>query len=416
MKTEVIAGLSIFSTSAYILFVNPLILSKTGMDFSAVLFATIIAAAVGTLVMGLLAHYPFVLAPRMGMNAYFAYSIVLSFGHSWQVALGACVIASVTLFIMNILGIRQLIMNAFPPCLRLSVAGGIGLFLAFIGLKDLGIVDAHPITLVTVGEFVTKEVLLAFICLILISTLMVFRVLGAVLYSILAVWAIGLITGIVKWNGLMAMPPSPSLTLFQLDIAGVLHPEMISIVVSFIFIMIVDATGCLVALSEQGGFLDSHGKLPRARKALFADSTGSGVGALIGTSPLTIYLESAAGIAAGAKTGLCSVVAALLFLSTLFFTPLIESIPVFATAPVLIIIGAMMLRQVVRLDWNDPSEYIPAFITLISIPLTFSIATGIAFGFIFYPLIKIFSNKWREVHPFTAVMGILFLVKFIVGW
>lgn len=406
------AGLTTFSTMAYIIFVNPMILSSTGMDFGAVMVATILSAAIATFIMGVYANYPFALAPGMGLNAYFTYGVVLGMGHSWQIALATTFIAGFGFLVLNLLRLRELVMSAIPRSLRLAVTSGIGIFIAFIGLQNGNIIQSHPATLLTVGDITSSQAYLTGLGLIVTTALMSLGFRSAIFMGILLNWLIGLATGLVEWQGLVAMPPSVMPTLLQMDLAGALKPELVWVVVSFLFIAVFDTTGTLIGLAEQGGFVDSKGKLPRAQQALVTDAIGTMVGASLGTSPVVTYLESASGIAAGGRTGLTAVVVAGLFLMAMFFSPLAASIPLFATSPTLIIIGALMLKPIVRLDWDDPTEFIPAFVALTTIPFTFSIGTGIGLGFVTYALVKLLSGRAREVHWLTWVLASLFLFKF----
>jgi len=412
VTTEFLAGLTTFATVAYIIVVNPLILSQAGMDFNAVMVATILAASVSTFMMGFYANYPFVQAPGMGLNAYFTYGVVISMGHRWEEALGASFIAGFLFLVLNLLGLRRLIMDAIPAGLRRAITGGIGLFLAFISVKNIGLIVENPNTLVELGDITSPEVLLAGFGLVTITVLMARNVKGAIILGILLSWTIGLALRLVEWKGIVAMPPSIAPTFLKLDIIAAFNPQMSDVLISFLFIAIFDTAGTLIGLAEQGGFLDAHGKLPRARKALVTDAIGTMVGALAGTSPMTTFLESSSGIEAGGRTGLTAVVAAALFLLSLFFGPLAASIPFFATAPVLIIIGALMLKTLRNLRWNDPSEVIPAFVVMLMIPLTFSIATGIAVGFIIYPFTKLLCGRYKEIHWLGWILAILFIAKF----
>jgi len=412
-KQEVVAGFTTFSTMAYILFVNPHILSQTGMDSGSILFATIITSSIATLVMGLLANYPFALAPGMGLNAYFTYGIVLSAGYSWQQGLGACFWAGIIFLVLNLLGIRKKIMNAIPSCIRIATVGGLGFFLAFIGLRNSGIVVPDPVTTVALGNLHTFDVLMTLLGIILIAVLMIKKVNSAILITAIFTWLIGLFTGHAHWQGIFSMPPDPSPTLFQFDLISTLKPEFWPIIMSFVFIAIFDTAGSLIGLAEQAKLLNPEGRLPRANRALAADAIGTVIGGCTGTSPVTTYMESASGIATGGRTGLTSVVVGILFLASLFFAPLVQSIPLYATTPALLIVGALMIREIRRIDWDDLSEGLPAFLVIVTIPLTFSIATGIAFGFLLYPIIKLLAGRGSEVPPLIWVIAFLFSLKFI---
>lgn len=415
IKTEVIAGITTFSTMAYAIFLNPQILSETGMDFDACMVATILASSIACICMGVIANYPFALAPSMGLNAYFTYGIVLGEGIPWQTALGACFIAGVLFLLLTFVNVRSYIINSIPPSLRQGTIGGIGIFLALIGMKNGGLIVSDSHTLVTLGNVIKPEVFLNLFGVITIASLLAWRIRGAILLGMTINWLIGITTGLIQWQGIFSLPPSLAPTFLKLDVWEAIHPKMIPVVLSFIFVAIFDTAGTLLGLAGQAGYLDEKGQLPNSKKTLYSDAIGTMSGAGLGTSPLTIYLESASGIAAGGRTGLTAVVVGLLFLFSLFLSPLAISIPHFATSPALIVIGAMMMMQIKELNWKDPTEYIPAFIILISIPLSFSIATGIALGFVVYPLIKLFSGKVFELPWVIWVISALFTLNFIYG-
>lgn len=412
-KTEILAGLTTFSTMIYIIFVNPRILSEAGMDYGAVMVATIIASCFASLYMGLRANYPFALAPGMGLNAYFTYGIVIGGGHSWEAALGACFWAGLIFLILNMTGIRELIMDAIPTDLRLGTAGGIGLFLAFIGFKSINLVIPNDKTLLSLGNMADPGVILTGFGVIMITSLMALEIKGSIFICTVLNWAIGLMLGLVEWNGFFSLPPSPLPTIMQLDIIGALTPHLIPVVLSFVFVAIFDTAGTLLGLAHHGNFLTPEGKIPRTRKALNADALGTIVGSTLGTAPFTTYLESATGISAGGRTGLTATTVGLLFLLALFISPFAASIPPFATAPALIVIGALMLKQASQLDWEDMTEFVPGFITLIAIPMTFSIPTGVALGFVIYPFTKLFTGKIRETSWIAWVIALLFATKFL---
>ncbi len=413
VKTELIAGVTTFMTMAYIIFVNPSILSKTGMDFGAVMVATIVGSSVATLVMGLWANYPFALAPGMGLNAYFTYSVCLGMGYSWQVALGAVFISGVLFLVLTFFKIRQLIVDAIPNVIKISTAAGIGLFIAFIGMENAGIVVKHPATLVTLGDLTHPNGYLTLLGVVVIAVLMHYRVKGAILFGILFNWVVGLLLGHIEYSGLFSLPPSPLPTFLQLDIKGALDAGFLAIIFAFFFVDFFDTTGTLVGVAEQGGFIKENGEFPRVERALTSDALGTMVGALMGTSTITTYIESASGVAEGGRTGLTAVTVAFLFLLALFIHPLAQSIPVFATAPALIIVGSLMLQQIAKIDWSDPSEVIPGFLVITIMPLTYSIANGIAAGFVFYPIIAGLTGQFRRVHWLAWVLCILFIVRFI---
>ncbi|MDP1836653.1 MAG: NCS2 family permease [Chlamydiales bacterium] len=412
IRTELLAGLTTFSTMAYIIVVNPIIMKVAGMDFGAVMVATILAASLATLIMGLYANYPFALAPGMGLNAFFAYTLVIDQQLPWQIALGACFWAGFFFLLLNVLGVRQLILEAIPETLRVTLTAGIGLFLAFIALNNLHVVVSHPETLVTVGDLRSPEILLAALGLITSCILIALGYRGAILISILLVWVVGLITGNAEWQGIFALPPDISPTFMQLELFDALKPEYLGTVLTFAFIAIFDAAGTIAGLAEQGNFLDKDKKLPRVRRVFVADAIGTMVGSAVGTSPMTTYLESGAGVTAGGRTGLVAVVVAVLFLLSLFLAPLIASIPFYATASALIIIGAQMLVPLNRVNFDDVTEYIPGFMVLIIIPLTFSISTGIALGLILFPIMKVLTGRVKEVHWLVWILAALFILKF----
>lgn len=412
IKTELLAGLTTFSTMAYIIFLNPQILSLTGMDFGAVMVATILASVVATLCMAFIANYPFALAPGMGLNAYFTYGIVLEAGHTWQEALGASFLAGLIFLILTLTQVRRKLMHIIPENLRIAIAAGVGLFIAFIGLQNVEVIAPDEVTLVTLGDISSPEAALTGLGIVITTALMTRRIPGAILWSIFITWGIGIACGLVEFQGIVSLPPDPSPVFLQLDILGVLRPAFIPIILSLLFVAIFDAAGTLMTLGSVGGFLDKDKRLPRANRALTNDAIGTTAAGLFGTSPMTTYLESASGMSVGGRTGLTGVTVAILFLLTLFFSPLASSIPAFATAPALIVVGAMMITELEKFDWSDTSELIPAFIIIIAIPFTFSIAIGIALGFITYPLIKLLSGRVKEVHPLIWVVAVLFSLKF----
>ena len=422
IRTEVIAGVTTFMTMAYIIFVNPAMISQTGMDIGAATMATCIAAAIATIMMGLYANYPIALAPGMGENAFFTYTVCLTMGISWQVALGCVFIEGIIFIILTLTKIRQQIMDAIPGSIRYATACGIGVLIAFVGLIDAGLVVGHPATLVTLGDLMSTPTLLAIFGLIVTGVLLIKNIKGAILWGILITAAVGVPLGIVKYQGIISLPPSMMPTFLQMDILGALKLGLISIIFIFLFMDIFDTVGTLAGVGELGGLM-KDGKLPRAGRAMFTDAVGTCAGAACGTPTVTSYIESVAGIASGGRSGLASVATGLLFLIALFFFPLIEMIgggyqtekgfllhPV--TAPALIIVGSMMLHSVTKIDWENYSESIPAFLVIIIIPLTFSIATGIAFGFISYAALKLFTGRGKEVSWFVYLLAVLFIARF----
>jgi len=412
VRTEVMAGLTTFLTLAYIVFVNPSILAESGMDRGAVFVATCLAAAIGTAIMGLYANYPIALAPGMGLNAYFTYGVVLGMGHTWQVALGAVFLSGILFLILSVLPVREWIINSIPRSLKIAISAGIGLFLAIIALKNAGIVIDHPATLVTMGDLAKPEPVLAVIGFFSIAVLTARGVPGSIIISILGVTVIGAALGITENQGVVSMPPSVAPTFAQMDIAGALEIGLITIVFAFLFVDLFDTAGTLVGLAHRAGMLDERGRLPRLKKALVADSTATIAGAALGTSTTTSYIESAAGINAGGRTGLTAMTVAVLFLACLFLSPLAGTIPAYATAPALLFVACLMVRGLAEIDWDDITDVAPAVIAAIAMPLTFSIASGIGFGFITYVAVKVLSGRHQEVGPAIYVLAAAFVLKF----
>ena len=412
VRTELIAGLTTFLTMAYIAFVNPSILAAAGMDQGAVFVATCLAAAIGSAIMGLWANYPIALAPGMGLNAFFAYTVVLTLGHSWQTALGAVFIAGVLFLLLSLFKVREWIINAIPRSLKLSIAAGIGMFLGIIGLKNAGIVVDHPATLVTLGDLTQGTVLIAVFGFMVMAALDARRLPGAITIAILLATLAAIFTGLSQATSVFAAPPSLMPTLFAMDLVGALDVGLITVIFAFLFVDLFDTAGTLIGVAHQGGMLDKEGKLPRLGKALMADSVSTVAGAALGTSTTTSYIESVAGVKAGGRTGLTAVTVAVLFLLCLFFSPLAGTIPPYATAPALVFVACMMMRGIAEVDWEDATEYVPAVITAISMPLTFSISTGIGFGFVAYAGIKILSGRWKDAGPAVIALAALFVLKF----
>lgn len=412
-RIEALAGLTTFLTMAYILFVNPDILAAAGMPRDAVFVATCLAAAIGSLIMGLGANYPIALAPGMGLNAYFAFVVVGTLGYSWQAALGAVFISGLLFVAISLFRVREWIVNAIPRSLKFGISAGIGLFLAIIGLKNAGLVVAQPATLVGIGDLHQPGPLLALAGLLLIVALEARRVRGAILIGILAVTGVALASGLVAYGGVFAAPPSLSPTFLQLDLAAALEVGLIAVVLTFFLVEIFDATGTLVGVAHRAGLLDAQGRLPRLRRALLADSSAIVAGAALGTSSTTAYIESAAGTAVGGRTGLTAVVVALLFLAALFFAPLAATVPAYATAPALIYVAVLMTRALAELDWNDATEAAPGVLCALAMPFTFSIAHGIALGFVSYAVIKALAGRWREVGIAVWFIALVFVLKFV---
>ena len=414
VRTEVVAGITTFLTMAYIIFVNPDILKAAGMPFGAVFSATCVAAAIGCFLMAFLANYPIALAPGMGLNAYFAFGVVGGMGHSWQVALGCVFISGVIFFIISVLPIREWIVNAIPMSLKMAIAAGIGLFLALIALKNAGIVVAHPATLVTHGNLTSFPVIMATLGFFLIVALERRRVIGGVIIGILVVTIIAIAAGQQKFGGIFDTPPSLAPVFLQMDLAGAFRVGLVTVVFAFLFVDLFDNTGTLIALAHRGGFMRPDGTVPRLHRALMADSGAAMIGAAVGTSTTTSYIESASGINEGGRTGLTAAVIGLLFLLALFVSPLAGSIPAYATAPALFYVACLMVRSLTEVEWDDVTEAAPAVVTAITMPFTFSIAEGIAFGFISYVAIKVATGRYRDVHPAVGTLAVLFVIKYAV--
>lgn len=419
VKTEVIAGTTTFMTMSYILVVNPQILSAAGMDFDAVLFATAVCSALATLVMGLWARYPIALAPGMGLNAYFALVVAPQLATTlgskeagWQAALGAVFFSGVLFLLLSLFRLREAIVNGVPPSLKMAISGGIGLFIALIGFQNGGLIKAHPVTLLTAGDLLSAKALLTLLGLLIIAVLMARGFRGAALLGIVVITALAVALGEAKAPGSFAALPSPSKTFFALNIPAAFSAGLLNVIFAFFFVDLFDTIGTLIGVAEQGGFLDERGHLPRANRALLADAVGTLLGALLGTSTVTSYIESASGIAAGGRSGLASVVTAGFFLLAIFLAPIFRIVPPMATAPVLIVVGALMVANVRKVPWDDISEAIPAFLTLVGIAFSYSIAEGMALGFISYAAVKGLAGRWREVSPISWVLALLFVLRY----
>ena len=412
-RTEILAGFTTFMTMAYIVFVNPAILHETGMPLAAVTAATCLSAAIGSFLMGGLARYPIALAPGMGLNSYFTYSVVKGMGVPWQAALGAVFLSGVAFFLLTLLGVRQLIITTIPHELYAAVAAGVGLFIALIGFRNSGIIVSNPATTVTLGNLHDKSTALAIFGLLLIAALMVWRIRAAMLIGILTTTAVGLITGVAKWSPQYYRLGDLAATAFKLDVAATLRIGFLEIVFVFLFIDLFDNIGTLVAVGKKANLFDKAHQIPRVNSILIADASATIVGSLTGTSTVVSYIESAAGVAAGARTGVTAIVTGLLFVIALFVAPVVGAIPAAATAPALIIVGSLMVSVVGEIEWNDPEVALPAFLTIMTIPLTFSIANGLAFGFTAYAVLKIVRGKWRHVNWFVYVLSALFIARFV---
>ncbi|TLS36676.1 NCS2 family permease [Pseudalkalibacillus caeni] len=416
LKTELLAGVTTFLTMVYIVIVNPIILSSTGVPFETVFMATIIAAVVGTLWMGLFANYPIAIAPGMGLNAYFAFSVVGGQADvSYQVAFGAVFIAGILFVILSLTPFREKLIEAIPVNLKLGITAGIGLFIAFIGLRMTGIIVAHEENLVGLGDLHSPPVLLALVGLAITLVLMVLNVHGALFFGMIATGIIAIFTGQLKITGVVEAPGAPEWFIFGNPIMAftdMIQYGLYAVVFSFLLVTLFDTTGTMVGVAEQAGLMKGK-KMPRARQALLADSVATTVGAIFGTSPTSAYIESSSGVATGGRTGLTSVVVAILFLVSMFFGPLVGAVSGLSaiTAPTLIIVGSLMIGAVGKIDWSEFDEAFPAFLIILSMPLTSSIATGIALGFITYPLLKVVKGKWREVHPLLYLFAVLFFYQ-----
>jgi AGZA family xanthine/uracil permease-like MFS transporter len=399
-------------TMAYIIFVNPQILSIAGMDIGAVFVATCLAAAFGSAFMGLFANYPIALAPGMGLNAYFTYTVVKGMGIPWQVALGAVFLSGIAFLLLTAFGIRQLILSALPQELYAAIAAGIGLFIALIGFQNAGITIANPKTLVALGNFRDPNTLLAVFGLLLTGVLMAWRVRATMLIGILATTAVGAATGVVHWQPHPLQWSEVTATAFRLDVAGILRVGFLEVVFVFLFVDLFDNIGTLIGVTKKAGLIGADGRIPRVERILFTDASATVVSSLTGTSTVVSYIESAAGVAAGGRSGVTAVVVGMLFLGALFVAPVVGVLPAAATAPALIIVGSLMVSTVAEIPWSDPVYALPAFLTLASIPLTFSIANGIAIGFIAYTFLKVFRGQYRSVSWLVYVLTALFIARF----
>jgi AGZA family xanthine/uracil permease-like MFS transporter len=411
LEREAVAGLTTFLTMAYVMFVNPQILATTGMDTGAVFVATCLAAAFGSLVMGLYANLPIALAPGMGLNAYFAFLVAPQFHGNWRLALGCVLLSGICAVAISASPLRNWFINAIPQSLKLAMAAGIGFFLALIGFENAGLVKASPTTLLEAGNFADPKLWIATTSFVVIAALAIHRVRAAILIGILGATLAAAGAGLTEIRGIASFPPPLTPTFLEMDLAGAVALGPIVIVFTFLLVDLLDTSGTLTAVAHQAGILDAAGRLPNARRALIADSSATVIGALLGTSSTTSYIESAAGVQAGGRTGLTAVVVAGLFLLSLFFAPLAGAVPTFATAPALIFVAALMARGLVEIDWNDLSEATPALVTALAIPFTFSIASGIGLGFIAYTAIKILSGRGRDVSLAVAAIAVLFAVK-----
>jgi AGZA family xanthine/uracil permease-like MFS transporter len=411
VKTEVLAGFTTFLTMAYIILVNPLILSSTGMDLNAVFVATCLAAALGTAIMGLVANYPIALAPGMGLNAYFTFTVVKGMGVHWQVALAAVFISGLVFLAVSLFRIREAIVNAIPQSLKFAISAGVGMFLALIALKNSGVVTSSPATYLTLGDIHNPTTLLAILGFFLIVAFEYRRVPGSIILGILIVTALSILFGLSKFEGIVAPVPSMEPTFMKMDLHGALNIGLLGVVFVFFFVDLFDTTGTLIGVSHRAGLLDKDGKLPRLKRALLADSIAITVGAVLGTSSTTAYIESAAGTAVGGRTGLTATVVSLLFLASLLLSPLAKTVPAYATAPALCYVAVLMARGLAEIEWNDLTEAAPAVMTALAMPFTYSIADGIAFGFISYTVVKVLAGRFRDLKPAVVIIAALWIFK-----
>ncbi len=423
IRTEVFAGITTFMTMAYILGVNPAILGDAGMDKGAVFTATALSAIVGTLVMALVARLPFALAPGMGLNAFFAYTVVLAMGYSWQFALTAVLLEGIIFLLLTACNVREMIINAIPKNVRLSISVGIGLFIAFIGFKNAGIVAQHPVTLVSLGDLSSPAALLCLLGILVTGVLLVLKVRGALLLGILATTIVGIPLGLTilpDSHNYLSLPPSIEPIFFQFEFDKIFTVDMVVVLFTFLFVDMFDTVGTLIGVSTRAKMTDEHGNIPRAKEALFADAVGTTAGAMLGTSTVTTFVESAAGVSEGGRTGLTALVVAGLFALSLIFAPVFLMIPAAALSPSLILVGLFMMSPVKELDLDDYTEAIPAFLTVILMPLTYSIADGIIFGLLSYVLLKLFTGKAKVLSPLMYILAVLFAAKLwgstIAGW
>ncbi|PWC19466.1 NCS2 family permease [Brenneria corticis] len=412
-RTETIAGFTTFLTMVYIVFVNPQILGVAGMDTSAVFVTTCLIAAFGSILMGLLANLPVALAPAMGLNAFFAFVVVGAMGLSWQVAMGAIFWGAIGFLLLTIFQIRYWMIANIPLSLRLGIASGIGLFIAMMGLKNAGIIVSNPETLVAVGDLTSHGVLLGALGFFIIAALASRHIHAAVLISIVVTTSIGLLLGDVKFSGVFSMPPSITTVVGQVDLAGALNLGLSGVIFSFMLVNLFDSSGTLIGVTDKAGLVDSRGKFPRMKQALYVDSVSSVAGAFLGTSSVTAYIESSSGVSVGGRTGLTAVIVGLLFLLVIFLSPLAGMVPAYAAAGALIYVGVLMTSSLARVKWDDLTEAVPAFITAVMMPFSFSITEGIALGFISYCVMKLATGRWREISPCVIVVALLFLLKIV---
>ena len=414
IKQEFIAGFTTFITMAYIIFVNPQMMAASGMDLGASFVGTCIAAAIACFAMGFYSNWPVGLAPGMGLNAFFTYTVVGEMGYSWEVALGAVFLAGILFVIISVTPLRQWMLNSIPMNLRIAMGAGVGLFVGFIGLKTGGIIIQNEATFLSLGNFKDTETLLAALGFLLILVLAVRKVIGAIIIGVLAITILGLLLGLIQFNGIVSSPPDLKPILLKLDILGAIDVAMISVIISFLFVNLFDTAGTLLGVASRANLIDDSGKIINLDKALKADSTASVAGSFLGCSPVTSYVESSAGVEAGGRTGLTAIIIGMFFLIAIFFSPLASMVPSYATAGALVYVAILMLGGMERLDWSDNTELLPALIMIIMIPLTFSIANGIAIGFIAYVVLKIAARKTLDISMGAWFLFLIFVLKFIL--
>ena len=413
IQTELLAGFTTFITMAYIIFVNPQMMSSTGMDIGASFVGTFVDAAIACIAMGFYSNWPIGLAPGMGLNAFFTYTVVGEMGYTWEIALGAVFLAGILFWIMSVTPIRQWMLESIPMNLRIAMGSGVGLFIGFIGLKNGGIIVSNDATLISIGDLLKVETLLAMLGFLLIAILAVRRIPGAILIGVMMVTVISIFVGIIQFQGLISYPPAFMPVFMKLDILGALDLAMISVIMSFLFVNLFDTAGTLLGVANQAKLVDEDGNIHNLDKALKADSSSSAFGAFLGCAPVTSYVESSAGVEAGGRTGLTAVTVGFLFLIAVFFSPLASIIPAHATAGALIYVAILMMSGMEKLNWSDSSELLPALIIIVMIPLTFSIANGIALGFISYVVLKIASGQFKKISPGAWFLTMIFLSKFL---
>lgn len=415
IATECRAGLATYLTMAYIIVVNPTILAAAGMDFGAVFVATCVAAAIGSALMGLLANYPVALAPGMGLNAYFAFTVVPAVGGSWQVALGCVFLSGILFVLLSLSPFREWLVNAIPAGLKHAIAAGIGFFLGLIGLENAGLITAHPSTLVTLGTITDLKVVLAVAGFLIIAALWARAIPGAIIIGILGVTIAAVLLGLQEWQGIVATPPSLAPTFLAMDLAGALEPALLIVIFTFLLVDLLDTAGTLIGVGQQGRLLNAEGRMPRLRPALLADSSATVAGAVLGTSTTTSYIESAAGIEEGGRTGLTALVVAALFLLSIVFSPLAKTVPAYATAPALLFVACLMIGNIRHIAWEDPTDYVPAVLVVILMPLSFSIAAGIGLGFLAYTILKVLTGRFTQISAAVALVAVLYLIKIMIS-